>query len=111
MIEEHLFYKFHLHVSDLLICCNICNCRVGIYLPTVEVRFNDLSVEAECEVIHGKPIPTLWNTVKGILSVSSHMYLLHRSEYGKLFRFPCYLFTLYRFPCYRSSFVQRKKPR
>ncbi|XP_020875007.1 ABC transporter G family member 41 isoform X2 [Arabidopsis lyrata subsp. lyrata] len=42
--------------------------EVGIELPTVEVRFNDLSVEAECEVIHGKPIPTLWNTIKGILS-------------------------------------------
>lgn len=36
----------------------------------MEVRFSDLSVEAECEVVHGKPIPTLWNTVKGILSVS-----------------------------------------
>lgn len=48
-----------------------CNCRVGIELPTVEVRFRDLSVEAECEVVHGKPIPTLWNTVKGILSVSN----------------------------------------
>ncbi|KAL1220621.1 ABC transporter G family member 41 [Cardamine amara subsp. amara] len=42
--------------------------EVCIKLPTVEVRFNDLSAEAECEVIHGKPIPTLWNTIKGILS-------------------------------------------
>ncbi|ESQ56007.1 hypothetical protein EUTSA_v10024221mg [Eutrema salsugineum] len=42
--------------------------EVGIELPKVEVRFNDLSVEAECEVIHGRPIPTLWNTIKGILS-------------------------------------------
>ncbi|KAF3522607.1 hypothetical protein F2Q69_00048184 [Brassica cretica] len=42
--------------------------EVGIELPKVEVRFRDLSVEAECEVVHGKPIPTLWNTVKGILS-------------------------------------------
>ncbi|CAN7084495.1 unnamed protein product [Brassica oleracea var. botrytis] len=42
--------------------------EVGIELPTVEVRFRDLSVEAECEVVHGKPIPTLWNTVNGILS-------------------------------------------
>ncbi|VVB01079.1 unnamed protein product, partial [Arabis nemorensis] len=42
--------------------------EVGIELPKVEVRFSDLSVEAECEVIHGKPIPTLWNTIKGILS-------------------------------------------
>ncbi|KAF8053007.1 hypothetical protein N665_1477s0014 [Sinapis alba] len=42
--------------------------EVDIELPTVEVRFKDLSVEAECEVVHGKPIPTLWNTIKGILS-------------------------------------------
>ncbi|CAD5327980.1 unnamed protein product [Arabidopsis thaliana] len=42
--------------------------KVGIELPTVEVRFNNLSVEAECQVIHGKPIPTLWNTIKGLLS-------------------------------------------
>ncbi|KAL1220620.1 ABC transporter G family member 41 [Cardamine amara subsp. amara] len=42
--------------------------EVGIELPTVEVRFNDLSVEAECEIVHGKPIPTLWNTIKGLPS-------------------------------------------
>lgn len=63
--------KFHVHVRNLLIRCITRNCRVGIKLPTVEVRFNDLSVEAECQVIHGKPIPTLWNTIKGILSVST----------------------------------------
>ncbi|CAL5378402.1 unnamed protein product [Camellia sinensis] len=35
---------------------------VGVKLSTVEVRYNNLQVEAECEVIHGKPLPS------GILS-------------------------------------------
>ncbi|KAG6731444.1 hypothetical protein I3842_01G129400 [Carya illinoinensis] len=42
--------------------------KVGVKLPTVEVRFESLCVEAECEVVHGKPLPTLWNTLKGMIS-------------------------------------------
>lgn len=45
-------------------------CRVGIELPKIEVRFSDLFVEAECEVVYGKPIPTLWNAIASKLSVS-----------------------------------------
>ncbi|KAK9282226.1 hypothetical protein L1049_005140 [Liquidambar formosana] len=41
-------------------------CIVGLELPTVEVRYQNLSIEAECEVVHGKPLPTLWNTFKKI---------------------------------------------
>ncbi|KAK2646917.1 hypothetical protein Ddye_022112 [Dipteronia dyeriana] len=41
--------------------------KVGVQLPTVEVRYKNLCVEAECEVVHGKPLPTLWNTAKGLL--------------------------------------------
>ncbi|KFK23133.1 hypothetical protein AALP_AAs61551U000700 [Arabis alpina] len=41
---------------------------VGIELPTVEVRFSNLFVEAECEVVYGKPIPTLWNAIASRLS-------------------------------------------
>jgi hypothetical protein len=44
--------------------------RVGLDLPSVEVRYQNLSVEAECEVVHGKPIPTLWNTLKHVIVVS-----------------------------------------
>lgn len=44
--------------------------RVGIELPKVEVRYNNLRVEAECEVVQGKPLPTLWNSVKGMVLVS-----------------------------------------
>ena len=45
-------------------------CRVDLELPTIEVRFSDLFVEAECEVVYGKPIPTLWNAIASRLSVS-----------------------------------------
>uniref|UniRef100_A0A0E0BQU7 ABC transporter domain-containing protein n=1 Tax=Oryza glumipatula TaxID=40148 RepID=A0A0E0BQU7_9ORYZ len=36
--------------------------RVGVRPPTVEVRWRDVCVEAECQVVSGKPLPTLWNT-------------------------------------------------
>ncbi|XP_049933597.1 pleiotropic drug resistance protein 3-like isoform X2 [Nymphaea colorata] len=42
--------------------------RVGVKLPTVEVRYKNLSVSAKCEVVDGKPLPTLWNTAKSIVS-------------------------------------------
>ncbi|XP_050220411.1 pleiotropic drug resistance protein 3-like [Mercurialis annua] len=43
--------------------------RVGVKSPTVEVRYKNLCVEAECEIVQGKPLPTLWNTVVSFLSV------------------------------------------
>ncbi|KAA3475149.1 pleiotropic drug resistance protein 3-like [Gossypium australe] len=42
--------------------------RVGLEFPTIEVRFQNLSVEADCEVVQGKPIPTLWNTITTVFS-------------------------------------------
>ncbi|KAH7835114.1 hypothetical protein Vadar_023002 [Vaccinium darrowii] len=42
--------------------------KVGVELPRVEVRYNNLRVEAKCEVVHGKPLPTLWNSLKSIVS-------------------------------------------
>ncbi|KAI4363742.1 hypothetical protein MLD38_019919 [Melastoma candidum] len=41
--------------------------RVGIGLIAVEVRYEDLCIEAECEIVHGKPIPSVWNTFKSTL--------------------------------------------
>ncbi|XP_009765624.1 pleiotropic drug resistance protein 3 [Nicotiana sylvestris] len=40
--------------------------KVGVELPTVEVRYKNLTIEAECELVHGKPLPTLWNSLKSI---------------------------------------------
>ncbi|EEE53001.1 hypothetical protein OsJ_35688 [Oryza sativa Japonica Group] len=34
---------------------------VGVRPATVEVRWRDVCVEAECQVVSGKPLPTLWN--------------------------------------------------
>ncbi|AEE79095.1 ABC transporter-like protein [Arabidopsis thaliana] len=42
--------------------------RVGMELPTIEVRYESLKVVAECEVVEGKALPTLWNTAKRVLS-------------------------------------------
>ncbi|MBA0861360.1 hypothetical protein Goshw_027169 [Gossypium schwendimanii] len=42
--------------------------RVGLEFPTIDVRFQNLSVEADCEVVQGKPIPTLWNTITTVFS-------------------------------------------
>ncbi|XP_058191671.1 pleiotropic drug resistance protein 3-like isoform X2 [Rhododendron vialii] len=41
--------------------------KVGVELPTVVVQYNDLRVEATCEVVRGKPLPTLWNSLKRLL--------------------------------------------
>ncbi|XP_048137644.1 pleiotropic drug resistance protein 3-like [Rhodamnia argentea] len=40
--------------------------RVGLELPTVEVRYQNLCIEAESEAVHGEHIPTLWNALKTI---------------------------------------------
>ncbi|GLT42698.1 hypothetical protein SLA2020_166840 [Shorea laevis] len=47
--------------------------RVGLELPTIEVRYQNLCVEAECEVVHGKPLPTLWNTIQGVFSAVTNV--------------------------------------
>ncbi|XP_074347455.1 pleiotropic drug resistance protein 3-like [Apium graveolens] len=47
--------------------------RVGLEYPTVEVRYQNLCVEAECEVVHGKPLPTLWNSLKRVLSAFTNI--------------------------------------
>ncbi|KAK8574737.1 hypothetical protein V6N12_062421 [Hibiscus sabdariffa] len=44
--------------------------KAEVKLPTVEVRFKNLYVEAKCKLVHGKPLPTLWNTARSLLSVS-----------------------------------------
>ncbi|KAE9446712.1 hypothetical protein C3L33_21399, partial [Rhododendron williamsianum] len=38
--------------------------KVDVEVPRVEVRYNNLRVEVECEVVRGKPLPTLWSSLK-----------------------------------------------
>ncbi|CAF1813106.1 unnamed protein product [Brassica napus] len=40
--------------------------RVGVEFPSIEVRYEHLSVEAKCEVVEGKALPTLWNSLKRV---------------------------------------------
>ncbi|KAI9109270.1 hypothetical protein K1719_019893 [Acacia pycnantha] len=42
--------------------------RVNVKIPTVEVRYKNLHVAAECEVVQGKPLPTLWNSIISFFS-------------------------------------------
>jgi hypothetical protein len=39
----------------------------------VEVCWRDVCIKAECQVVQGKPLPTLWNAVISNLSVCSTM--------------------------------------
>ncbi|XWS57389.1 hypothetical protein CRYUN_Cryun09bG0170100 [Craigia yunnanensis] len=41
---------------------------VGVKLPAIEVRYKNLHVEAGCEVVHGKPLPTLWTSFQRLFS-------------------------------------------
>ncbi|XP_043687957.1 pleiotropic drug resistance protein 3-like [Telopea speciosissima] len=62
--------------------------RVGVKLPSVEVRYKNLNVEAECEVVHGKPLPTLWNSFRSTINCSSISYifgLFIGQDFTKLF--------------------------
>ncbi|KAK8695298.1 hypothetical protein V6N13_000464 [Hibiscus sabdariffa] len=58
--------------------------RVGVQLPTVEVRYRNLSVEAECDVIHGKPLPTLWNSLQSIVSYPAERVFGSKSHRAKM---------------------------
>lgn len=47
---------------------SILDCRVGLEFPTIEVRFEHLSVEAEAYV-GGRALPTIFNFSANILEV------------------------------------------
>ncbi|XP_041019937.1 pleiotropic drug resistance protein 3-like [Juglans microcarpa x Juglans regia] len=72
-LERHVFIeKLIKHIEDdnLRLLQKIRNRidQVGVKLPSVEVRYRNLHVEAECEVVHGKAVPTLWNSLQSTLS-------------------------------------------
>ncbi|KAJ7955316.1 Pleiotropic drug resistance transporter [Quillaja saponaria] len=57
--------------------------RVKVISPTVEVKYKNLCVEAECEVVQGKPLPTPWNSLVSKLSVFMKV-IWHKSQEAKL---------------------------
>ncbi|KAM7495762.1 hypothetical protein LguiA_020176 [Lonicera macranthoides] len=58
--------------------------RVGLELAGVEVRYQDLSVEAEyCDVVDGNSLPTLWNCLKTMFSAMQNI-IGHSSEANRI---------------------------
>ncbi|GMY22092.1 pleiotropic drug resistance protein 3-like [Fagus crenata] len=55
--------------------------KVGVKLPTLEVRYKNLCVKVECEVVHGKPLPTLWNSLKRTIFVTNSLPSLIRTSW------------------------------
>ncbi|KAM0834129.1 hypothetical protein ACQ4PT_063808 [Festuca glaucescens] len=54
--------------------------RVGVRQPTVEVRWRNVRVEAECQVVDGKPLPTLLNSAISTLSLFTTMLGFKRNQ-------------------------------
>ncbi|KAL3515879.1 hypothetical protein ACH5RR_022781 [Cinchona calisaya] len=72
-LEKHMFIEKlirHVEQDNLRLLQKIRKRldKTSIELPTVEVKYNNLQVEAECEIVYGKPLPTLWNSFKSMLS-------------------------------------------
>ncbi|KAF3781020.1 ABC transporter G family member 42 [Nymphaea thermarum] len=53
--------------------------KVGIQLPTVEVRFENLTIEAECQ-IGSRAIPTLWNATRNLAESALGMVGINLSK-------------------------------
>ncbi|KAK1629536.1 hypothetical protein QYE76_003851 [Lolium multiflorum] len=53
---------------------------VGVRQPTVEVRWRNVRVEAECQVVDGKPLPTLLNSAVSTLSLLTTMLGFKRNQ-------------------------------
>lgn len=47
-------------------------CRVGIELPAVEVRFQNLHVETSFYTESGRNLPTICNAYRAALEVTTH---------------------------------------
>lgn len=61
----------------------LCGCRVGIKLPTVEVRFEHLTIEADC-YIGNRALPSLANTVRNIAESALGLIGIQLAETTKL---------------------------
>ncbi|XP_042478945.1 pleiotropic drug resistance protein 3-like [Macadamia integrifolia] len=71
-LERHVFIeRFIKHIeNDNLRLLQKLRDRIdktGVTLPTVEVRYKNLSVQAVCEIVHGKPLTTLWSSIRSKL--------------------------------------------
>ncbi|GLT88466.1 hypothetical protein SLE2022_064910 [Rubroshorea leprosula] len=83
--ERHTFIENlikHIENDNLQLLRKIRNRidNVGIKLPTLEVRYKNLSVDAECAVVQGKPLPTLWNSFTQFFSDAAKLLGLNSRE-------------------------------
>nr|GLL29394.1 pleiotropic drug resistance protein 3-like isoform X1 [Ipomoea trifida] len=88
-VEKHMFIEKlikHVEHDNLRLLKKIRKRidRAGVKLPSVEVRYANLHVEAECEVVHGKPLPTLWNSFKSLMMVFARWIPCLESEVAKI---------------------------
>lgn len=58
-------------------------CRVGIKLPTVEVRYENLSVEADCQ-IGNRAIPSLPNVTRNLIESALSLVGINLAKTTKL---------------------------
>ncbi|XP_039165952.1 pleiotropic drug resistance protein 3 [Eucalyptus grandis] len=73
-LERHLFIERliqHIETDNLRLLQKLRERidRVNVKLPTVEVRYNHVSVEADCEIVRRKPLPSLWNSLSSLLLI------------------------------------------
>jgi hypothetical protein len=72
----HLVEKFHRSTDDenqqLLVKLRQRLDRVGIELPTVDVRYDHLSIQANCHV-GNRGLPTLLNVIRDVVEVQSNL--------------------------------------
>ncbi|KAF8038575.1 hypothetical protein BT93_B1189 [Corymbia citriodora subsp. variegata] len=71
-LERHFFVEKlirHIENDNLNLLRNVRDRidKVGVKLPSIEVRYLNLCIEADCEIVEGKPLPTLWNSLKSVL--------------------------------------------
>ncbi|XP_050239633.1 pleiotropic drug resistance protein 3-like isoform X4 [Quercus robur] len=84
-VERHLFIEKlikHIENDNLRLLQKLRDRidRVNVKLPTVEVRYTNLFVDAKCEVVQGKPLPTLWNSIMSPLSVFTKVIQCNSQE-------------------------------
>jgi hypothetical protein len=77
-VERHVFFADSTKSKYLIVHIVFCITfiafiihivRVGVKLPAIEVKYENLCVEAESKLSSANHLPTLWNSVKGVFSV------------------------------------------
>ncbi|TVU46233.1 hypothetical protein EJB05_05755, partial [Eragrostis curvula] len=54
--------------------------RVGVKLPAIEVKYENLCVKAESRLSSGNHLPTLWNSIKGVFSSTVKLFGLKQDK-------------------------------